>query len=76
LAAAQSPLPEKPLIIFADEIEFLDLLSKEKQNFIKNRCLIIDEFDSVFFEGDNREQKLEILARSFTEIIGFSGSEL
>jgi hypothetical protein len=51
LTAAQSPIPEKPLILFADEIEFLDLLSKGKQKFTKKRCLIIDEFDSVFFEG-------------------------
>jgi archaellum biogenesis ATPase FlaH len=54
LSAGLSPLPEKPLIIFADENEFLDLLTKGKQKFTKNRCLIIDEFDSVFFEGENR----------------------
>ncbi len=76
MTGALSPLPQKPLIIFADEKEFLDLLSKGQIKFTKNRCLIIDEFDSVFFEGDSRDQKLHILAKTFNNIIGFSGSEL
>ena len=76
MSAAQSQLPDKPLIVFADENEFLVLLSKGQLSFAKNRCLIIDEFDSVFFEGGSREQKLDVLAKSFNDIIGFSGSEL
>ena len=76
MTAAQSQLPDKPLIVFADENEFFGLLSKGQLSFAKNRCLIIDEFDSVFFEGGSREQKLEILGKSFSDIIGFSGSEL
>ena len=76
MTAAQSQLPEKPLIIFADENEFFGILAKGQLNFTKNRCVIIDEFDSVFFEGGSREQKLDVLAKSFNDIIGFSGSEL